>query len=519
HKLSAFGSWRADPGRLSDFLSEEARDRDAFPLYASPASPFEEEQHAAEVQYCSAVKMSQDYNEYLAVNVVNEQQYVTYRNLSRALKVHSNAAKQMLYEFHRKQNSKKPGSVHATYLLAGTKRSRLHSHTDTNTEGAHSQERNDQDGDVPMNSSPPMPSSSFRQPDVEQNGNGSTRDVVPIKSVMLVREEHLEKARAQFETIASIHIYSLQPNGLSDFQLLTDCNRRVLSEYANEDPLKEWKQYGVIQNANVRRRTRKNAPPIPPPAATAKKPEPAKPKAVAHPPQPPRKDSQDSKASTTSVAAEPATSSATKKGATSKKDGGLFKAFAKGAAKPKKSDSQQSSAAPSPPAEDAPMTGFSDDDDDNDDDNATLAEPEETKEPSGPSRKDRKAELEAMMDQEDESMDDAPEPADEPAPEDESQHDDGAIDKKAAKEEEPKETVTVENGRRRGRRRVMKKKTVKDEEGYLVTKEEPVWEEFSEEEPAPKKAKVSAPAPSSKAGEKKTAKKGQGNIMSFFGKR
>jgi DNA polymerase delta subunit 3 len=54
--------------------------------------------------------MAQDYNEYLAANILNEQQYVrttippiesdtdhtqvTYRLLSRALKVHSNLAKQ-----------------------------------------------------------------------------------------------------------------------------------------------------------------------------------------------------------------------------------------------------------------------------------------------------------------------------------------------------------------------------------------------------------------------------------------
>lgn len=38
--------------------------------------------------------MAQDHNEYLAAHVLNEQQYVSYRNLSRALKVHSNLAKQ-----------------------------------------------------------------------------------------------------------------------------------------------------------------------------------------------------------------------------------------------------------------------------------------------------------------------------------------------------------------------------------------------------------------------------------------
>ena len=101
--------------------------------------------------------------------------------------------------------------------------------------------------------------------------------------------------------------------------------------------------------------------------------------------------------------------------------------------------------------------------------------------------------------------------------------------------QEPEETVTVTDGRRRGRRRVMKKKTVQDGEGYLgmfqssniridlgltkfvVTREEAAWESFSEEEPAPKKAKVSVAPPAAKT--KKAASKGQGNIMSFFSKK
>ena len=63
----------------------------------------------------------------------------------------------------------------------------------------------------------------------------------------------------------------------------------------------------------------------------------------------------------------------------------------------------------------------------------------------------------------------------------------------------------------------MKKKTVKDEEGYLVTREEPSWESFSEDEPAapPPKKKPAVNAPKGKPG----AKPGQGSIMSFFGKK
>jgi DNA polymerase delta subunit 3 len=51
-----------------------------------------------------------------------------------------------------------------------------------------------------------------------------------------------------------------------------------------------------------------------------------------------------------------------------------------------------------------------------------------------------------------------------------------------------------------------------------VTKEEAVWESFSEDEPQAKKTKISAPATTAK-GKKSSAKPGQGNIMSFFAKK
>jgi len=52
----------------------------------------------------------------------------------------------------------------------------------------------------------------------------------------------------------------------------------------------------------------------------------------------------------------------------------------------------------------------------------------------------------------------------------------------------------------------------------VVTKEEPVWESFSEDEPAPKKPKIMAPTTVAK-GKKGGEKKGQGSIMNFFGKK
>jgi DNA polymerase delta subunit 3 len=60
---------------------------------------------------------------------------------------------------------------------------------------------------------------------------------------------------------------------------------------------------------------------------------------------------------------------------------------------------------------------------------------------------------------------------------------------------------------------------MKDEEGYLVTKEEAVWESFSEDEPASQpKPKARSQAKSSGKASGKAAGKG-GNIMSFFGKK
>lgn len=113
-------------------------------------------------------------------------------------------------------------------------------------------------------------------------------------------------------------------------------------------------------------------------------------------------------------------------------------------------------------------------------------------------------------------MADIPPAEDEPVEEEEQA---APIDAVPVQESDQKEmNIEVSDGRRRGRRRVMKKKVTKDAEGYLVTKEEPAWESFSEDEPAPapKRTKLpSASAPVSKG----TAKKGQGNITNFFGKR
>lgn len=366
----------------------------------------------------------------------------------------------MLFEFHQKQNAKKPGSVHATYLITGTRLPSKPQHS-INTES--------QDGeDAVMQSSPPIPNSSAPQApedDIEP---------IPVRSILLVKEEHLQKAKGTFEQITGIHMYSLAAGGLSDLNSLTECNRKIAVDYASEDPLLAWKQYGTIQNPNVKRRTQKR----PPPTASA----PAAKEPASKPKPMPALEKQASKASNESgpdsakvtPVPEKATDASKKKTATKpttmkRQPTDLFKSFAKGANKAKKADSTESSAAPSPapiPAakEDESMGGMSDDDPDNPVDDEEI----EVEAGSGKSKKDREADLKAMMDVDDEPMEDAEVGADEGAIDAvDTPKESEAEDSQGTKQEEPQETLTVENGRRRGRRRVMKKKTVKDDEGYL----------------------------------------------------
>ena len=365
----------------------------------------------------------------------------------------------MLFDFHRKQNAKKPGSVHATYLITGTRtppKPQQQTNADTREDG----------DDTAMQSSPPIPNSSA--PHESQDD----AEPAPVRSVLLVKEEHLEQAKATFEKITGIHVYSLAAGGLSDLNSLTERNRKIATEYASEDPLQAWKQYGTIQNPNVKRRTQKRPPPVPSTSNTKEAPAKAKPVPVLEKQATIASNESEPNSATSTPVPEKNTDATKKRTATKpttlKRDASsIFKSFAKGANKPKKAASTESSAAPSPApapaaAEDESMGGMSDDD------IADAAEDEEIEVDAGTgrSKKDREADLKAMMDADDEEMEDAADEASDnaiDAPKDEEKEEES----KESPQEEPKETMTVENGRRRGRRRVMKKKTVKDDEGYL----------------------------------------------------
>ncbi|KAG8628371.1 hypothetical protein KVT40_004244 [Elsinoe batatas] len=435
-----------------------------------------------------------DHNEYLAIHVLNESQTISYRQVSRALKLHSSIAKQCLFDFHSRQNRKHPASVHATYLLTGLRHP------------LPSQAPLDGDNDVPMSS--PYQSS---QPSMSQNETQSSNPpALPTRLVLITSEADLEKAKATLDEVTSIHIYSLSASPTRDLQTLTECNRRLNVDHYSEDPLEHWHKYGVIKNDRVWRRTRKGAPvPPPEPPAPVKAAQPkAEEKTVAVPTSAP--------SSQNSAKSKP--DAPEKKPPTLKKESSsLFKSFAKSKPpKPKEKEKEEDStpALSDEEADDADLMDLDEGSLDNKDRQQSNVDP-------GKSKKEREEELRKMMDEDDEMADvDGASKAEIEAEKDDEQ----AASEAEKPQEAEREQVQVQNGRRRGRRRVMKKRTVKDEEGYLVTREEAAWESFSEDEaPVPKKAKPSimAQAAAKSTGDKGSKKggKGQNSIMSFFAKK
>jgi len=149
----------------------------------------------------------EQYKDYLAARVLTEHRPVTYRLLSRALKTNVNTAKRsvemlpnagisspryrMLFDFHKKQNSRKLGSVHATYLITGTPRRAKQSN------GVSGQIHDTDMRSSPFRSSMPEAEDSGRSDDSEYASDSDDEDTpaprgVKETHVVLVQEEDLE---------------------------------------------------------------------------------------------------------------------------------------------------------------------------------------------------------------------------------------------------------------------------------------------------------------------------------------
>ncbi|GAB1319052.1 CDC27 protein [Madurella fahalii] len=425
------------------------------------------------------------YSKFLAENVLTEDKVVTYRLLSRALQVHVNTAKQMLYEFHRNQNAKRPGAVYATYLVYGI----------TKAADEPSTARNGADGDIEMTSS---------MPEVE-----TLSDVVPTFTLSLIPEEQLNEALSKYDEVSSIHVYSVGPHPTKDVALLVDAANQVLGLPVSDDQ----KNLAVITNPRARRRERKGAGVKAAAAATASV------KAQTEPAPVPAKVKEESKPTQLAQSsAEKASSAApTKKPAPSLKRGGssgIMQAFSKATNKVKKEPG--TSQPPTPGGDESSVQPMSDDGEDD----SEMPQPKPRVASGSKSRKQREEELRRMMEEDDDDEEEASEKAEEEPAEEPMEEEPPTPE--PAKPEESEVITASSNGRRRGKRRVMRKKQIMDDQGYLVTIQEPGWESFSEDEPPPPtKPKTTSSAPPAQAAKpKKSGPKGsQGSIMSFFSKK
>jgi DNA polymerase delta subunit 3 len=302
----------------------------------------------------------------------------------------------------------------------------------------------------------------------------------PVLSITLVREEDLDELRKSYESVTSIHVYSLGPTPIKDMQTLSDTSREILEKHTTQDPLETASTYGTIINKGVRRRTGLRPPPIaaatPPPTLKAKTSS-LKEETKAPSSSKPKQEAQSSRASskpgkdffgkgtikkenpTPKDSLAPSTSAPLKRGSS----GGIFASFAKAKPKVKREGTDTSDASPAvsavaSAAEDSPMKDVSDDEEE-----TYVPPPQKAKEivdSDRKSRKEREAALAKMMEDDDENVES-------PAIAAETPEEDGREMEDPPASQVPKEYVEVSGGRRRGRRRVMKKKTMKDEEGYL----------------------------------------------------
>ncbi|KAK3318560.1 DNA polymerase subunit Cdc27 [Apodospora peruviana] len=457
------------------------------------------------------------YKKFLAENILTEEKVITYRLLSRALHVHPNTAKQMLYDFHKSQNDKRPGAVHATYLVYGIKASG----------DLSSAPQNGADGDVEMTSS---------MPEVDSLDN-----TVPTFILTLIQEQHLKDALSEYEEVSSIHVYSVGPHPAKDLSLLADVANEALRLGPDGS-----KNPAAIGNSRVRRRERPGAGAknVAVAVTAARGPAPAT-KVVQEEPKAAAaaslfKTTTTSKVKEEEPAAKPppgsskvASSAPEKKAPPALKrggsgsSGGIMQAFSKAAAtKAKKAEIWQPAI---PSGDDSSIQPMSDD---GEDDSEMIPQPKAAG-PSSTTRKNREAraeELRRMMEEDDEEEDEEEKEESRPdSPVDEEPMEVEPAEEPAAVPEKAEKVEVTGDGRRRGKRKVVRKKQIMDDQGYLVTIQEDAWESFSEDDkPAPppsfkQKTTGSASSTQSTAASSKSKKaagpKGsQGSIRSFFSK-
>ncbi|KAF8817429.1 hypothetical protein BYT27DRAFT_7247311 [Phlegmacium glaucopus] len=139
---------------------------------------------------------TQSISDYLTKQIFIDRNIVTYRSLSRHFAIHVNIAKKRLATYHHDAPYKSQTCA-ATYLLSGTVLRKY-------------QYKDISDDDVDMDEGP----ASTQQDD---DGGG---DNVPQVQITIVNETELKAAKASYDKIHSIHVYSLSPSPIHDAGLV-----------------------------------------------------------------------------------------------------------------------------------------------------------------------------------------------------------------------------------------------------------------------------------------------------------
>ncbi|EPQ52583.1 hypothetical protein GLOTRDRAFT_131815 [Gloeophyllum trabeum ATCC 11539] len=144
-------------------------------------------------------------NDYLTKKLTITKGIVTFRSLSRDLKIHVSSAKTELASFHAaSRESGRP--VHATYIITGEV-----SRQPLNSEDDGEMEADDED-------------------------QGFEDGAMKQMKVLLVGEGDVEKSKSQFSRILSMHVYSLSPARPQDAALICEPTESVRQADAKNGP-------------------------------------------------------------------------------------------------------------------------------------------------------------------------------------------------------------------------------------------------------------------------------------------
>ncbi|KAG8936095.1 hypothetical protein FRC02_004720 [Tulasnella sp. 418] len=148
--------------------------------------------------------ISQKVSEYLSKRIQVDNEVVTFRLLSRELRIHVNEAKNELARFY--HLSKNSAPVHATYLLSGEV-------------------------------------VEHKQPPAQSAGSNTAVEQVPSpqaaqlkRKIVLIGETDVEQAKLQFSRIICTHVYSLSPGMLNDKALLASATASIRQLDAEHGP-------------------------------------------------------------------------------------------------------------------------------------------------------------------------------------------------------------------------------------------------------------------------------------------